>query len=194
MPTILAHETQNFADVGSYSVIFMLKSMVVLPAWTIALALQPSAESAWASNQPQTGMRVFHMAMAAGGTTVMVLATFVVFFATDLMTIFGKDFAPQSAELQLMMIAAVAEAYALTFSMRVQTAGRMWGSIFATLLPRDAVMLAVVIVMAPQYGLRGAIIAHSVGAIVNLMGVYWLSVRSVRGLHQVRWRSDDIVV
>ena len=181
MPTILAHEMQNFADVGSYSVILMLKTMVVLPAWVVALALQPSLERAWASNQPQTATRIFRTALAAGATTVIALATIVVIFAADLMTVFGKGYAAESAELQLMMIAAIPEAFALTCYMRIQMAGRMWSVIFAALLPRDAVMLIVVVVMAPQYGLRGAIVAHAVGAIVNLVGAYWLSVRSVRG-------------
>lgn len=185
MPTILAHETQNFADVGSYSVILMLKSIVILPAWVVALALQPSLERASASNLPQTATRIFHTALAVSATIVIILATFVLIFAGDLMMAFGKGFAVESAELQLMMIAAIAEGFALTFYMRIQMAGRMWSVIFAALLPRDAVMLVIVVVMAPHYGLRGAIVAHSVGAIVNLAGAYWLSVRSVRGLRPV---------
>jgi hypothetical protein len=52
----------------------------------------------------------------------------------------------------------------------------------ATLLPRDFAMLAIVVMFTSKYGLWAAIMAHVTGALVNLAGAYWLSIRSSRSL------------
>jgi O-antigen/teichoic acid export membrane protein len=180
IPTILTRNTQSFSEVALYSVLFMLKSLVVLPASVTSLALQPSAEKACAAGQFDLAVRIFRIStFAAFGVAATVAVVFVI-FANEVLTFFGRSFAVASFELQLMMIAAVAEAVAVTLYMRIQAANRMWASIFATLLPRDLVMLAIVVAFTTKYGLTAAVIAHVVGAIVNLVAVYWLSVRSVR--------------
>jgi hypothetical protein len=66
--------------------------------------------------------------------------------------------------------------------MRIQAASRMWSSIFATLLPRDVTMLVIVIVFTTRYGLQAAIIAHVAGAVLNLVGAYWLSAKAIGSL------------
>jgi hypothetical protein len=81
-----------------------------------------------------------------------------------------------------MMIGAVAEAAAFGFYMRVQATSRMWASIFVTLLPRDLVMLSIALMFTSSYGLHAVIIAHVLGALVNLVGVCWLSFRAIRSL------------
>ena len=58
----------------------------------------------------------------------------------------------------------------------------MWSSIFVTLLPRDLVMLSIALTFTSSYGLHAVIIAHVVGALVNLAGVYWLSFTAIRSL------------
>ena len=178
IPTILTRDTQNFSEVAVYSVLFMLKSLVVLPASVTSLALQPSAEKACAAGQFDLALRVFRIStLSAFGIAAAAAILFAV-FANHVLTFFGPRFAVASFELQLMMIAAVAEAVAVSFNMRIQAASRMWASIFATLLPRDLTMLAIVIAFTTKYGLLAAVVAHVAGAIVNLGATYWLSVRS----------------
>src|SRR3954470_390509 len=46
IPAILTRNPQNLGDVATYSVLLMIKSLIVLPASVISLALQPSAEKA----------------------------------------------------------------------------------------------------------------------------------------------------
>ena len=43
-------------------------------------------------------------------------------------------------------------------------------------------MLAIVIAFAATWGLQAAIAAHVAGAIANLVGTYWLSLKSVASL------------
>ncbi|MET3908980.1 O-antigen/teichoic acid export membrane protein [Bradyrhizobium sp. S3.3.6] len=179
IPTILTRSTQNFSDVALYSVIFMLKSLVVIPASVISLALQPSAEKACALDQFEEATRIFRASSLAAFAFATVAALFVAICAQKVLTVLGQSFAVAAFELQLMMIAAVAEATAVSLYMRIQATGRMWGSIFATLLPRDLTMLFIVTAFAASYGLRAAIVAHVAGATVNLIGVYWLSVKAV---------------
>ena len=81
-----------------------------------------------------------------------------------------------------MMLAAVAEAVAISFAMRNQASNRMWESILVTLVPRDVTMLVIVIAFAATWGLQAAIIAHVAGALANLAGTYWLSLKSVASL------------
>jgi O-antigen/teichoic acid export membrane protein len=182
IPTILTRNTQNFSDVALYSVILMLKSLVVLPASIIALALQPSVERAWQFDQVATAIRVFRTGTAVTLGIVGMMALIVAIFSTEAMSIFGASFVAGSDNLRWMMVAAVAEALTVSLVMRVQASSRMWSSIVATLLPRDVVMLCIVAGFSTQYGLSAAVFAHVAGALVSLAGTFWLSARAVRAL------------
>src|SRR3954454_8196912 len=182
IPAILTRNTQNFGDVATYSVLLMVKSLIVLPASVISLALQPSAEKALGSNHVSTAIKVFRTASIVSIAVVASAALVFAVLAKHVLTVFGQDFASETAALQLMMIAAVAEAAAICLYMRIQATNRMWASIAATLLPRDFAMLAIVVMFTSKYGLWAATMAHVTGALVNLAGAYWLSVRSLRSL------------
>jgi O-antigen/teichoic acid export membrane protein len=178
LPTILTRNTQNFSDVAVYSVILMIKALIVLPASVIALALQPSAEKALASGQVDLASRIFRTASATSLAIVSVAAVFFAVFAKEVLTVFGRDFAISSVGLQLMLIAAVAEAISFGLYMRVQAASRMWATIFAALVPRDLVMLAIALAFTSKYGLIAVIVAHVVGALINVAGLSLLSLRT----------------
>jgi O-antigen/teichoic acid export membrane protein len=194
IPTILTRNTQNFSDVALYSVIIMIKTLIVIPASVVSLALQPSAEQAHASGQFDVAMRVFRTSSLGVFAIAAAAALFFAVFANEVLAVFGRSFTVASFELQLMMIAAVAEAVAVSLYMRIQAANRMWSSIFATLLPRDFVMLAIVAAFTTKYGLLAAVVAHVVGAIVNLIGVYWLSVKSMGVRNSILGRPAPTVV
>lgn len=182
IPTILTRNTQNFSDMALYSVILMVKALVVLPASVIALALQPSLERAWQFDQVATAVRVFRIGIVTTIGIVGAMALIVAVFATEVMSVFGASFVVGADNLRLMMIAAIAEALTVSLVMRVQASSRIWSLIVWTLLPRDLVMLCIVAFFAAQYGLSAAVVAHVVGALVNLAGTFWLSARAVRAL------------
>ena len=181
-PTILTRSTQNFSDVATYSVLIMLKTLIVLPASVISIALQPSAEKACASHQVDVAMRVFRTSSIATFACAAIAAFFLAVFAKEVLAVFGQSFTAASFELQLIMGAAVAESIAISLNMRIQAASRMWSSIFITLLPRDVTMLVIVIVFTTRYGLQAAIVAHVAGAVLNLVGAYWLSTKAIGSL------------
>jgi O-antigen/teichoic acid export membrane protein len=182
LPTILTRNTQDFSEVASYSVILMIKSLIVLPASVIALALQPSAEKAVGSDQVDVALRIFRTALFVSLAIVVVSALFFAVFAKETLAVFGRGFTAASFELRLMMIGAVAEAAVVGLYMRVQATNRMWASIFTILLPRDLVMLSIAFGFTSRYGLHAIIVAHVVGALVNLAGAYWLSFRAISSL------------
>jgi O-antigen/teichoic acid export membrane protein len=182
IPTILTRNTQNFSDVALYSVILMIKSLVVLPASIIALALQPSVEKAWQFHEVATAIRVFRTGTAITLGIISAIALIIAVFATEAMSVFGASFVVGADNLRWMMVAAVAEGLTVSLVMRVQASSRMWSSIVATLLPRDFAMLCIVIAFSAQYGLSAAVFAHVVGALVNLAGTVWLSARAIRAL------------
>jgi O-antigen/teichoic acid export membrane protein len=182
IPTILTRNTQNFSDMALYSVILMIKSLVVLPASIIALALQPSVERAWQFDQVDTAIRVFRTGTAVTLGIVVTVALIFAVFATQAMSVFGASFVVGAGNLRWMMVAAVAEALTVSLVMRVQASSRMWSSIVVTLLPRDLAMLCIVVAFSAQYGLSAAVFAHMVGALVSLAGTFWLSARAIRAL------------
>ncbi len=182
IPTILTRNTQDFSDMALYSVILMIKALVVLPASVIALALQPSVERAWQFSQVATAVRVFRIGTVTTIGIVGTMALIVAVFATEAMSVFGTSFVAGADSLRLMMVAAVAEALTVSLVMRVQASSRIWSLIVWTLLPRDLSMLVIVVVFSAQYGLSAAVIAHVVGALVSLAGTFWLSARAVRTL------------
>jgi O-antigen/teichoic acid export membrane protein len=182
IPTILTRNTQNFSDMALYSVILMIKSLVVLPASIIALALQPSVERAWQFDEADTAIRVFRTGTAITLGILGSMALIVGVFATAAMSVFGSSFVAGADNLRWMMVAAVAEGLTVSLVMRVQASNRMWSSIVATLLPRDVAMLSIVIAFSVQYGLSAAVAAHVVGGLVSLAGTFWLSARAIRTL------------
>jgi O-antigen/teichoic acid export membrane protein len=182
IPTILTRNTQNFSDMALYSVILMVKALVVLPASVIALALQPSLERAWQFDQVATAVRVFRIAIVTTIGIVGAMALIIAVFATEVMSVFGASFVVGTDNLRLMMIAAIAEALTVSLVMRVQASSRIWSLILWTMLPRDLAMLFIVAFFAAQYGLSAAVVAHVIGALVNLAGTFWLSARAVRAL------------
>ncbi|HXO71026.1 MAG TPA: oligosaccharide flippase family protein [Bradyrhizobium sp.] len=182
IPAILTRNTQNFSDMALYSVILMIKTLVVLPASIVALALQPSVERAWQFAQSDTAIRVFRAGTAITLGIVGTMALVIAVFAHEAMSIFGANFVAGADNLRWMMVAAVAEGLTVSLVMRVQASSRMWSSIVATLLPRDFAMLCIVVVFSAQYGLSAAVFAHVVGAVVSLAGTFWLSARAIRAL------------
>lgn len=178
MPTILAHTTQDYSEVASYSVILLLKSLIVLPASVVTLALQPAAEAAWSKSDRLAASRVFMTGMYVSLASVGGLALLLVIVAGPLLQFLGHDFVRAERLLQWMMLAAVAEAGAVSFLMRIQAVGRMWTAILATLVPRDLLMLSIAVAFTSTYGLRAIIFAHVIGAIANLIGTCWLGIRS----------------
>jgi O-antigen/teichoic acid export membrane protein len=182
IPTILTRNTQNFSDVATYSVLLMIKSLIVLPASVIALALQPSAEKAVGSGQVDLALRIFRTAAAVGVAIAALSACFFAVFSKEVLAVFGRDFTSAGSELRLMMIAAVAEAAVVGLYMRVQATNRMWASIFTILLPRDLVMLTIAFLFTSQYGLHAVITAHVAGALMNVASAYWVSFRAMRSL------------
>ena len=69
IPTILTRNTQDFSEVALYSVVLMIKSLIVLPASVIAVALQPSAEKAgagpaWARRPLSADLRLSSLRLA----------------------------------------------------------------------------------------------------------------------------------
>jgi O-antigen/teichoic acid export membrane protein len=182
IPTILTRNTQNFSDVASYSVLLMIKTLIVLPASIIALALQPSAEKAVGSGQGDVALRIFRTASAVSLAIAAATACFFAVFSKEVLAVFGRDFTSAAFELQLMMIAAVAEAAVVGLYMRVQATNRMWASIFTILLPRDLVMLTIAFLFTSQYGLHAVVIAHVAGALMNVASAYWISFGALRSL------------
>jgi O-antigen/teichoic acid export membrane protein len=182
IPAILTRNTQNFSDMALYSVILMVKSLVVLPASIIALALQPSVERAWQFDQVDTATRVFRTGTAITLGIVGTMALIVAVFAAEAMSVFGASFVAGADNLRWMMVAAVAEGLTVSLAMRVQASSRMWSSIVATLLPRDLTMLCIVIAFSAQHGVSAAVFAHVAGALVCLAGNFWLSARAIRTL------------
>jgi O-antigen/teichoic acid export membrane protein len=174
MPAILARTTQDYSEVALYSVIILLKSLVVLPASVICLALQPSAERAWVASERDVASRVFSTGTVASLSIVGTLALLLALFAKPVLELLGPGFARASFGLQLIMVVALAEAAALAIYMRVQARNRMWASIFATLVPRDLIMLVIAFGFTSTYGLKAVVLAHVIGAIANLAGVYAL--------------------
>jgi O-antigen/teichoic acid export membrane protein len=191
IPTILTRNTQDFSEMALYSVILMIKSLVVLPASIIALALQPSVERAWQFDEVATALRVFRTSTTTTIGIVGAMALTIALFATQAMSVFGTSFVLGAGNLRWMMVAALAEAVAVSLVMRVQASSRMWSSIVATLLPRDLIMLFIVAAFSVQYGLAAAVFAHVAGALVNLVGTFWLSTRAVRALRTKGRRVMD---
>jgi hypothetical protein len=92
--------------------------------------------------------------------------------------LFGSSFAEGYPVLLILLMATLAEAAAISAYQLIQTHGNMWLSVFGISLPRDLVIVALALTLAPRYSAAGLGVAIVGGALATLTSVIILAVRT----------------
>ena len=107
------------------------------------------------------------MGFAACVVAVLILA------AEPVLGLYGRGFEGGRRVLVLLLVSALPEILATSFYQLIQSAGRMWHSLFLIAIPRDLLYLALAAVFLPTHGVAAAasayLAAHLVGLVATLV-------------------------
>jgi O-antigen/teichoic acid export membrane protein len=93
-----------------------------------------------------------------------------------LLRLYGPEFGDGRWLLIILLVSVIPESLAMSTYQLIQSAGRMWYSLFAIVIPRDLIYVTVSVVVIAELGLLGAGIAYLIAWIAALSLVF-LSVR-----------------
>jgi O-antigen/teichoic acid export membrane protein len=122
--------------------------------------------------------KVFWTNLGLTAGAVVTGATAVVLLGPWLLTVFGRGFVEGYPVLALLMLSTIPEAVGAATYQVVQAEARIWLSLFAIVLPRDAALAILSYVLSPSYGALGLAAAYTL-AWTLAFGMYVYVARKV---------------
>lgn len=93
--------------------------------------------------------------------------------AEPVLLLYGRDFTTGRWVLVLLLASVLPELLAASFYQLIQSAGRMWHSLFLIAMPRDLLYLGLAALLVPAHGVTAAaaayLLAHAVGLLATLL-------------------------
>jgi O-antigen/teichoic acid export membrane protein len=172
---LVARQPDGLALVGILSVAHQVR-MAVLQLPSLLNAVSFSVLSRLKGEDEAVGFRsVFwsnvwlNLAFATFVVGVLLVA------AEPVLQLYGRDFTVGRWVLVLLLASVLPELLATSFYQLIQSAGRMWHSLFLIAIPRDLLYLGLATLLVPSYGVLAAagayLAAHIVGLIATLLTV-----------------------
>lgn len=101
-----------------------------------------------------------------------------------LLALFGREFGDGRWLLVILLLSVIPESIAMSFYQLIQSAGRMWQSLFFIAIPRDVGYLAAAAMLVPQYGVVAAAAAYLGAQVLGLACTAVAAYRSSRSVFQ----------
>ncbi len=95
--------------------------------------------------------------------------------AEPVLGLYGRGFEGGRWVLVLLLLSALPEILATSFYQLIQSAGRMWHSLFLIAVPRDVLYLALAAVYLPTHGVAAAAMAYLAAHVVGLVATVVLA-------------------
>lgn len=170
---LVARLPDGLALVGVLSVAHQVR-MAVLQLPSLLNAVSFSVLSRLKGQNEAAGFRsVFwsnlwlNLAFATLVVVVLLLA------AKPVLQLYGRDFTAGRWVLVLLLASVLPELLATNFYQLIQSAGRMWQSLFLIAIPRDLLYLGLATLLVPSHGVLAAagayLTAHAVGLLATLL-------------------------
>lgn len=164
---------------GLFSTAFMVKTLVVFIPVQVGTVFLPRYVAAGESDPRDANRYLLRVMLMMGGFSIAVAGT-IALAAPWLMAVFGPGFTHATPALRWLMAAVVAESVATIGSYRLAGERRMWTSLLAYTLPKDCVLMAAALVLAPRYGVSGLAGAHLASWLYGVLIVLVLTTRPSR--------------
>jgi O-antigen/teichoic acid export membrane protein len=162
---LVSREDAGLAAVALFSVSLQLKAAVSqLPALLNHVSFSQLSRHKQAE-QGAIFSGIIRSSMAVNFAFSILAATLLSFLAGPLLSLYGSDFKEGRYVLVVLLVSVVPEIMTLTLYQLVQSAGRMWRSLFAISMPRDALLLLAAAVCVPRFGVIGASIAFLISQV-----------------------------
>lgn len=127
-----------------------------------------------------------NLSMNLAFATLVVAA--LILTAEPVLRLYGADFAMGRWVLVLLLVSVLPELLAMSFYQLIQSAGRMWHSLFLIAMPRDLLYLGLAALLVPTHGVAAAaaayLVAHAVG-LATTLGI------ALRFAPAVIWRRGE---
>lgn len=113
--------------------------------------------------------RVFWSNLAVNlGFSTLVVAV-LIFAAEPMLRLYGRDFADGRLVLVFMLASVLPEMLAMSLYQLIQSAERMWHSLFLIAIPRDLLYLFLAALFLPSYGVTAAAAAYLTAQSLGLL-------------------------
>lgn len=134
-------------------------------------------------NQAGNFRRVFWTNLAVNMCFSALVVTGLIVAADQVLGLYGSSFAGGRWLLVVLLVSVLPETLAMSFYQLIQSAGRMWSSLFVVALPRDLLYLLLTVIFLPIYGVIAAaaayLVAHTVGLGATLLTARYTEVTAV---------------
>lgn len=115
-----------------------------------------------------------NLAINVGFSTVAVIV--LIALSEPLLLLYGREFGDGQWLLIILLISVIPESTAISTYQLIQSAGRMWYSLFAIVIPRDLIYVTLSVVVISKLGLLGAGISYLIAWVTALLLIF-ISVR-----------------
>jgi O-antigen/teichoic acid export membrane protein len=119
-------------------------------------------------NEASSFRRVFWSNLAVNLCFSALVVMVLIIAADQVLGLYGSKFTGGRWLLVVLLVSVIPEMLAMTFYQLIQSAGRMWQSLYMIALPRDLIYLLLAFVFLPLYGVTAAAIAYLVAHTVGL--------------------------
>jgi len=159
--TVLVSRLQDgLALVAMLSVAHQLR-LAVLQLPSLLNAVSFSVLSRLKGRDEEGGFRSIFWLNVGINAVFSTLAVAVLIGLSDLLlALYGREFGDGRWLLVVVLFSVIPESIAMSIYQRIQSAGRMWQSLFFIAIPRDVGYLAVSAMVVPQYGVVAAAAAY----------------------------------
>jgi O-antigen/teichoic acid export membrane protein len=152
---ILVRQGRDLAQMAYFGAAMNLKTLILFMPLVIDGVSTALLNRERGAGDQQTFRRMFTLNLATTSVVAAALTVGSGLFAHPLMALFGSDFAAGAAIFRVLAVAACVQALMSPFYQLIQSRGRMWFSLFAVVLPRDALMVVLAFLLTSGYGAIG---------------------------------------
>lgn len=121
--------------------------------------------------------RVFWANLTASLFFTILVVALLCLVAEQVLGLYGKNFVNGRWVVVILLFSVIPETLATGFYQLIQSAGRMWESLFLITIPRDVLYPLLAALFLADYGVPAAAVAYLVssmfGFLATLLAVYW---------------------
>jgi O-antigen/teichoic acid export membrane protein len=159
--TILVRQPNGFSQMALFSAAYILMAGVLFIPNNTYVVGWSILNHHKGERRPDSYWGIFTMNLLVVGVVSVFGSLGVAILGTWLLRLFGKAFVAGHEVLLVMLAAAISQSLTLAVLQHLQSQERMWLSLFAVILPRDLILVALAVYLVPRHGALGLAWAYA---------------------------------
>lgn len=169
--TLLVRIEGGHRLLGLFAAALTVKTVVMFIPAQMAGVLLPILSRLTGRFTAREWRSLFFANLACTLAITLVLVGLVTLFASEILALFGADFAAGESTLLILMLTAPFEALCISIYQGVQSQGRFWPSMLLETLPKTVTVLIAAALLIPGHGADGLAYAWLLGWLVGLTSI-----------------------